>query len=101
MDSLPERNIMGCPYITYLRDRGSLPDIEAVQFILNDVIIFGRYPQFSIQTTYVLRVYNGWSEVKPAENDDVIYEQPLITILHGGGVIPINLLQYYIGGRGL
>ena len=33
----------------------------------------------SLQTTHVLRVYNllsihGWCEVKPAENDDGIYE---------------------------
>ena len=36
---------------------------------------------FSLQTTHVLRVYNlltihEWSEEIPAENDDVIYEQP-------------------------
>ena len=41
--------------------------------------IYG-YPRFSLQITQVLRVYNvfsihGWSEVKPAENDDVIYEK--------------------------
>ena len=49
---------------------------------INDVIIFGRYPRFSLQTTHVLRVYDvlsmhGWSEEIPAENEDVIYEQPL------------------------
>ena len=38
---------------------------------------------FSHQTTHVLRVYNvlsihGWSEEILAENDDIIYEQPLI-----------------------
>ena len=37
-----------------------------------------------VQTTHVSRVYNvlpmhGWSEEIPAENDDVIYEQPLTT----------------------
>ena len=35
---------------------------------------------------HVLRVYNllsihGWSEVKPAENEDVIYEQTLMSVL--------------------
>ena len=50
---------------------------------LNDVIIFGGYPQFSFQTSDVMRVYNvlaihGRSEVKPAENDHVTHEQPLI-----------------------
>ena len=48
----------------------------------NDVIIFGRYPRFSLQTTHVLRVHcilliHGWSEVKPDENDHVIYELSL------------------------
>ena len=37
---------------------------------INDVIIFGKYPRFSLQTTHVLREYNvllihGWSGVKP------------------------------------
>ena len=49
-----------------------------------DVIIFGRYSRFSLQTNHVLGVHfilsiHGWSEVKPAENDGVIYEQSLIT----------------------
>ena len=35
------------------------------------------YPLFSLQTNHVLGVHR-WSEVKPAENDEVIYEQPLI-----------------------
>ena len=39
---------------------------------------------FSHKTTHVLRVYNvlsiqRWSEVKPVENDDAIYEQPHTT----------------------
>ena len=49
-----------------------------------------------------LRVYNvlsihGWSEVKPcitAENDDVIYEQPL-----SGGGVPIIRLAFAIRRR--
>ena len=53
---------------------------------INVVIISARYPRFLLQTTHVLRVYNvlllhGWSEVKPALNDDVIYDQPLIALL--------------------
>ena len=37
--------------------------------------------RFSLQTTHILRAYNvlsihGWSQVKPAENYDVVYEQP-------------------------
>ena len=45
---------------------------------INDVIVFSMYPLFSLQTTHVLRVQNtlsihGWSELKPAENDDVIF----------------------------
>ena len=35
------------------------------------------YPLFSLQTNHVLGVHR-WSEVKPAENDEVIYEEPLI-----------------------
>ena len=47
---------------------------------INDVIILGGYPRFSLQTNHVLRVYNvlsihWWSEVKPAKNEDVIYKQ--------------------------
>ena len=50
---------------------------------INDVIILGGYPRVLLQTNHVLRVYNvlsihGWSERKPAKNDDVIYEQPLM-----------------------
>ena len=50
---------------------------------INDAIILGW---FLLQTTQVLRVYDvlsihGWSKVKPAKNDDVIYEQPQILSL--------------------
>ena len=50
---------------------------------INDVIISARYPRFSLQTTHVYNVplIHGWSEVKPALNDDVIYDQPLIAFL--------------------
>ena len=55
---------------------------------INDIIIFSSYPWFSLQPTHLLRVCNElsideWSEVKPAKNDDVIYDQPLKV----GGVV--------------
>ena len=39
------------------------------------------FSRLSLQTTHILRAYNvlsihGWSQVKPAENYDVVYEQP-------------------------
>ena len=59
----------------------------ALGLFINDVIIFGGYPRFSLQTTHVLREYNvllihGWSEVKPAEKDDVIFDKPLIIVVN-------------------
>ena len=54
---------------------------------INDVIIIGRYPRFSLQTTHVLKVHcilsiHWWSEVKPA----VIYEQPPISFQDSSSV---------------
>ena len=54
---------------------------------INGVIIFGGHTRFSLQTTHVLKVYNvlsihGWSEIKPAENDDAIYGQPLTVTMY-------------------
>ena len=66
------------------RIEGILPKAcELLPLCLLALFING-YPQFSLQTIQVLRVYDvfsihGWSEVN-AENDDVIYEQPLKSI---------------------
>ena len=61
--------------VKYMREGSKGP-------FINDVIISSGYSRFSLQTTHVLRVYDGhsmhgWSEEIPAENEDVIYEQPL------------------------
>ena len=49
--------------------------------------MFAGYPRFSLQTTRVLRVYNvtsihELSQVKPAENDNAIYEQHITYWAH-------------------
>ena len=49
--------------------------------------MFAGYPRFSLQTTHVLRVYNvtsihELSQVKPAENDNAIYEQHITYWAH-------------------
>ena len=67
-------------FLTVIRAVFKRVKVSYNELFINDVI-FGGYPRFSLQTTHVLKVYivlsiHGWSEVTPAENDDVIYEQP-------------------------
>ena len=40
----------------------------------------------------------GWSEVKPAKNDDVIYEQPLMPIYIKVAILPHGLLSKMLDG---
>ena len=70
---------------------------------INDIIIFGRYRRFSLQTIHVLRIYTflsiqGWSEVKPAKYDEVIYEQPLMPIYIKVAILPHGLLSKMLDG---
>ena len=82
------RSLEHCQVFISLEDDDNVDEkdndnnVDDKGLFINDVIIFGEYPQFSLQTTHLLRVHNvllihGWSEVKPAQNDDIIYEQPL------------------------
>ena len=60
---------------------------------INDVIIFGGYPRFSLQTTHVLKVHcilstHGWSEVNWLENK-----------LLGTGSLSRTLTRNYFSNR--
>ena len=66
------------------RQQVTINGLSSCQQVKNDVLSLVN--RFSLHTTHVLRVYNvlsihGWSEVKPAEKDDVIYDKPLIIVV--------------------
>ena len=79
---MTQHKICNFLFDTFLNLRRSFLEGLFITVFISDVIIFCGYPRFSLLTTHVLTVYNvlsikGCSDMKPAENDDVIYEQPL------------------------
>ena len=79
---MTQHKICNFLFDTFLNLRRSFLEGLFITVFISDVIIFCGYPRFSLLTTHVLTVYNvlsikGWSDMKPAENDDLIYEQPL------------------------